>query len=229
MIYKTKGIVLSYIKYRESSIIVKIYTELFGLQTYIVNGIRSAKSRQRIALYQPLTQLDMVVYHKHGKDINRISEYKCAAYYASIPYDITKSSLAIFLTEILIKALKEESEDRNLFSFITDSLLILDHLDQNFESFHIQFMCKLTKYLGFSIESAEEVFGQVHLHMNHQELAQFEKGLLDQLIRVNYQQAPTTNGAVRRDLVEILIKFYKLHIASFGEVKSLSVLAEVLH
>ena len=229
MIYKTKGIVLNYIKYRESSIIVKIYTELFGLQTYIVNGIRSAKSRQKIALYQPLTQLDMVVYHKPGKDINRISEYKCAAYYTSIPHNITKSSLALFLTEILIKSLKEETEDQDLFQFITDSILILDHLDENFESFHIQFMCKLSKYLGFSILSADEVFGQVHLHTNHRELAKYEKDLLDRLIRVNYQEAPATNGAVRRDLIEVLIKFYKLHIASFGEVKSLSILAEVLH
>lgn len=229
MLYKTKGIVLSYIRYRETSIIVKIYTELFGLQSYIVNGIRSSKSRQKIALYQPLTQLDMVVYYKHGKDINRISEYKCSAYYTTIPNDIRKSSLAIFLTEILIKALKEESEDHELFQFITDSLLILDHMGQNFESFHIQFMCKLSKYLGFSILSAEEVFGQVHLHTNHQELAKFEKDLLDRLIQVNYQEAPVTNGAVRRDLVEILIKFYKLHIASFGEIKSLSILSEVLH
>lgn len=229
MLYKTKGIVLGYIKYRETSIIVKIYTELFGLQTYIVNGIRSAKSRQKIALYQPLTQLDLVVYHKHNADINRISEYKCSSQYVSIPFDIRKSTLAIFLTEILNKALKEESEDSELFHFIVDSLFVLDHLDHNFESFHIQFMCKLSSFLGFSILSAEEVFSQVHLHVNHKTLAVVEKQLLDELIRVSYQDAPITRGAIRRDLLEILIKFYKLHIASFGEIKSLSILAEILH
>lgn len=229
MLYKTKGIVLSYIKYRETSIIVKIYTELFGLQTYIVNGIRSAKSRQKMALFQPLTQLDLVVYRKHNADINRISEYKCAAHYTTIPFDIKKATLAIFLTEILNKALKEESEDPELFHFINDSLFVLDHIDQNFESFHIQFMCRLSTYLGFSILSAEEVFSQVHLHVNHKALAVYEKQLLDSLINVSYQDAPISKGAVRRDLLEILIKFYRLHIASFGEIRSLSILAEILH
>ena len=229
MLHKTKGIVLNFIKYRETSIITKIYTADFGLQTYIVNGVRSAKSKQKIALYQPLTQLDLVVYKKPHGDINRLSEVKCASHYTSIPFDIRKSTLAMFITEILGKALKEEAEDSALFYFIAESLMTLDRLEQGFESFHIQFMCRLSTYLGFSILSAEEVFEQVHSHANHTTLAQLEKETLNKLIVSPYDDAPPSNGKIRRELVMLLIQFYHLHIASFGDVKSLSILTEVLH
>lgn len=229
MLYKTKGIVLNFIKYRETSIITKIYTEDFGLQTYIVNGIRSAKSKQSIALYQPLTQLDLVVYKKTNASINRLSEIKCSSHYNSIPFDIRKSTMAMFLTEVLNKALREEAEDPSLFNFIAESFMILDQLEQNFESFHIQFMCRLSKYLGFSILSAEEVFDQVHLHANHKALAMLEKEMLDKLISEGYDEASSSKGLIRRDLVALLVKFYQLHIPSFGEIKSLTILTDILH
>ena len=86
MLHRTRGIVLSYIKYKETSIIVRIFTEAFGMQSYIVNSVRSAKSRGKMALYQPLSLLDLVVYHKSGKDLQRISETKFSYAYSSIPF-----------------------------------------------------------------------------------------------------------------------------------------------
>lgn len=229
MLHKTKGIVLNFIKYRETSIITKIYTADFGLQTYIVNGVRSAKSKQKIGLYQPLTQLDLVVYKKPQGDINRLSEVRCSFHYTAIPFDIRKSTLAMFITEILSKALKEEAEDKALFDFIAASLMTLDKLAHGFESFHIQFMCRLSTHLGFSILSAEEVFEQVHFHANHTTLAQLEKETLNKLIASPYDAAPPSNGKIRRELVMLLVHFYRLHISSFGDIKSLSILTEVLH
>lgn len=229
MLHKTKGIVLNFIKYKETSIITKIYTADFGLQTYIVNGVRSSKSKHKIALYQPLTQLDLVVYKKPHGDINRLSEVKCSSHYTSIPFDILKSTLAMFITEILSKALKEEAEDRALFSFIAESLMTLDKMEHGFESFHIQFLCRLSTYLGFSILSADEVFEQVHIHANHTQLAQLEKETLDKLIASSYKEASPSNGKIRRELVLLLVQFYRLHLPSFGDVKSLSILTEVLH
>ena len=229
MLYNTRGIVLNFIKYRETSIITKIYTEKFGLQTYIINGIRSAKSKQKIALYQPLTQLDLIVYKKNNAEINRLSEAKCFAYYTNIPFDIKKATLSMFLTEVLNKSLKEESEDPFLFEFISNSFIILDKLEHDYESFHIQFMCKLSRYLGFSIESAEEVFEQVHENANHTGIAKSEKKLLDDLIKKDYDEAPACNGVLRRELVILLIKFYRLHLTSFTDIRSLAVLSEVLH
>src|SRR4051812_40998701 len=110
MLHKTRGVAISYIRYRESSIIAKIYTELFGIQSYIVNGVRSSTSKtNRIALFQPLTLLDLVVYHKEKSDnVRRISEIKCYNPFNTLPYNVVKSSLALFVTEILGKTLKEE-------------------------------------------------------------------------------------------------------------------------
>jgi len=81
MLHKTKGIVLNYIKYSDTSIIAKIYTEAFGLQSYIVNSVRSSKAKNKIALFQPLTLLEMVVYHKNHQGLQRISEMRTAEPY----------------------------------------------------------------------------------------------------------------------------------------------------
>ena len=96
MLHKTKGIVIGYIPYRESSIIVKLYTENFGIQSYIENGVRSAKGKNKIALFQPMTLLDVVVYHNDKKDLHRISEIKCTSPLVSIPMTLRSLVLQSF-------------------------------------------------------------------------------------------------------------------------------------
>ncbi len=108
MLHKTRGIVFKYFKYGDTSIIAKVYTEAFGLQSYIVNGARSTKSKGKIAFYQPLTLLDLVVYKKKNSGINRISEVRCSQPLKTIPYEITKSSQGVFLSELLYKCIKED-------------------------------------------------------------------------------------------------------------------------
>jgi DNA repair protein RecO (recombination protein O) len=107
MLYKTRGIVLSHIKYKETSIIARIFTDAFGSQSYIVNGVRSTNARTKIGLFQPLTLLDLVVYHNSKKEINRISELKPGFTFHSIPFNIKKMAIALFITELLGKTLKE--------------------------------------------------------------------------------------------------------------------------
>ena len=104
MIDKTKGLVLSYIKYGDSSIICKIFTDSFGLQSYIINGIRNSKSKN-IALYQPLNILNMVVYHKNSSGIQRIKEAKLDVIYSSVHNDMKKVSVCFFISEFLYKSL----------------------------------------------------------------------------------------------------------------------------
>ncbi len=123
MLHKTRGIVLNYIRYRETSIIVKIYTEEFGLQTYIENGVRSSRSRNKIALFQPLTLLDLIVYHRDNGSIMRISEIKCNTPFQTLPYQFVKTGIALFITEVLTKSLKEESGNPDMFWFLFQSIL----------------------------------------------------------------------------------------------------------
>ncbi|WP_138479715.1 DNA repair protein RecO [Dyadobacter bucti] len=230
MLHKTRGVALSYIRYRESSIIAKIYTEVFGIQTYIVNGVRSSKSKtNRIALFQPLTLLDMVVYHKNKDDtVHRISEIKCYAPFQTLPYDVMKSSLALFVTEILGKTLREEESNQPLFQFIEDSVLFLDEAGKSFENFHIQFLMQLAAYLGFGIETIQDLENE--LKQNRYPLVSdpIEMNAADRLLMYEYGVEVALDRNRRIQILEKLLVFYKIHIDSLGEIKSLEVLREVL-
>src|SRR5688572_33382273 len=126
MLHKTRGVVFRFTKYGETSIIVTLFTELFGLQSYIVNGVRSKSGKNKIALFQPLTLLELIVYHREHANINRIKEIKCLHPYQSIPFDIKKSSLMMFINEVINKAVKEESHASDLCNFLIQSFITLD-------------------------------------------------------------------------------------------------------
>src|SRR5690606_16344213 len=118
MLHKTRGIVLKTINHRETSVICQVFTEKFGLQSYIINGVKKNKAKIHINILQPLHLLDLVVYHKINGDIQRVSEARQLPLFQSIPYDDKKRSLVIFLTEVLQKSLKQQSSDEPLFEYI---------------------------------------------------------------------------------------------------------------
>ena len=230
MLFKTRGIVLNFVKFRETSIVTRIYTEDFGLQSYIVNSVRggSRKSKSKISFFQPLTPLDLVVYHKKTGGLTRISELQCSEPYETIPYNVRKSSIALFVTEVLNKSLKEEEGNRDLFAFIEQSLRVFDHLDEGYENFHLQFLLKLSRYLGFIPQSARDFFAQVYEFIGQPTQTRDQEQLLTQLLEYRYTEHTLVPRAVQQQLLDDLIQFYQLHIASFGEIKSLAVLREVL-
>lgn len=228
MLHHTRGIVLSYIKYSESSIIVRIFTEAFGMQSYIVNGVRSAKSRGKIALYQPLTLLEMVVYRREGKDIQRISEARCALPFSSIPFHPVKTGMSIFLTEVLSKMLREESENRELFSFMFHAFQVFDHLNTAIVNFHLQFLLKCSAYLGFKPDSADDFLLQLADYGLHLTTEKTERQVIDEFLAQPLGDEIRLSNEFRRELLDHIIKFYRLHTDTLHEIKSLEVLKEVL-
>jgi len=150
MLHSTRGIVFHQIKYAESSIIVKIYTELFGLQSYIVRGIRSKKSRIKPGLFQHLSLVDLVVYHKEKKDIQEIKEIKINRPFKSIPNDIRKGTIIIFINEILSKVIREQEANEPLFDFIYRTVEQIDLMEKSIGQSHLLFMVELTRFLGFA-------------------------------------------------------------------------------
>ncbi len=225
MLYKTRGIALSYIKYKESSIIARIFTESFGMQSYIINGIRSKNSKTKIALFQPLTLLDLVVYHNRKKDINRISEIKCNANFHSIPYNIRKTSIALFLNELLNKVLMDEGENEQLFEFLYESFLFVDVVEPNFENFHLQFLIQLSRYMGIYPVSAVTLLKEIgHAKAN-------DKSFVDQIdffIHSGFDQHINLNKSIRNEILMVIINYYRFHFDSIKEFKSIQVLREVL-
>lgn len=219
MLHKTRGVVFKFFKYRDTSIIAKIYTEEFGLQSYIVNGVRSAKAKSKAAFFQPLTLLDLVVYKKPNADIQRISEIKCTYPLKNIPFNVTQSSIAVFLTEILYKSIKEDESDTVLFQFLDDSIKRFDSMENNHLNFHLIFLIKLSHYLGFGIEDTNQF-----LHISDETASK----KLEELIEAEYEQSLELNNGLRRLILEDLIQFYKKHVDGMTDLKSLEVLRTIL-
>lgn len=228
MLQKTRGIVLNYLKYGESSIIVRIYTESYGLQSYIVNGVRSARSKNKIALFQPLTLLDLVVYHREQADLQRIKELKCEEPFRSVPFEFRKSGIALFMTEVLLKSVKQEEQNESLFEFLHHAIMLLDHLQHNYSNFHLQFLLKLSVYLGFGPGTAEELYEQAHPGGNTPDFGHHEKQLIEALLEQGFENDIKMTGAQRRAILQNILIFYRLHVDHFGELRSLSVLQEVM-
>lgn len=219
MLHKTKGIVFRFTPYGETSIIVNIFTEAFGLQSYIVNSVRSKTSKSKIALYQPLTLLDLVVYHKENANIVRIKEATCAYTYHHLFTDPKKSCIGLFINEVLNKTVREQSHAAEICQFIFDSLIILDHLEKA-ENFHLIFLVKLSKYLGFGPFAKAELGAWL--------LSADEEEILDLLLVSDYESTVHMNNEQRRNLLDAFIKFYGIHVDGLGVIKSVLVLREVL-
>ncbi|MDX2303573.1 MAG: DNA repair protein RecO [Microscillaceae bacterium] len=233
MLFKTRGIVINYFKYSESSIIVRIYTEELGLQSYIVNGIRSSKSKNRMAFFQPLTMLELVVYFREDRaKINRISEHRCRYAFQSIPFDYRKSVVAMFIMEILTKTLQGEIKNPDLFEFIDTSLLIFDQMTEDYENFHLVFLLKLTRYLGFAPQNSEDIFEQI-ASSRHSSLYHPSKqacgSVLDRLLRADYSEKIKISGKQRSELIDYILEYFQIHIENFQVIKSLEIIRVMNH
>ncbi|WP_400194178.1 DNA repair protein RecO [Hymenobacter sp. B81] len=236
MLIKTRGIVLNYLKYRETSIIARIYTEQRGVQSYIVNGVRRAKPPGRIALFQPFTLLDLVAYVSPRGGLTRLSEFRCAYPFRTIPYDIRKSSVLLFLSEVVSRSVREEEPNPELFAFLHDSLLTYDAQTEQHENFALLFLLHLAGYLGFGPESGREITEQVAFATDVNQASTARPTVLrfqefeHHFGELLHQPAQPTipNGRVRRELLGILLRYYQLHVEGLGDIRSLDVLSEVL-
>src|SRR5579875_2474632 len=154
MIHKTKGIVLRTVKFGETSLVVSMLTELFGLQSYLVNGVRAAtkKGTPKASLFQPSALLDLVVYRNEFKNLQRIKEFKWAYLYQHILSDVRKNAVALFMIELLNKCLKEPEANAELFYFAEDAFVHLDKAsDTVMANFPLYFALHLPVFFGFRI------------------------------------------------------------------------------
>jgi DNA repair protein RecO (recombination protein O) len=240
MLHKTRGIIFRATDYGESSVIVQIFTEKFGLQSYIINGAKKPKAKIGRNMLQPLHLLDLVVYHKNTGGVQRISELKNAPILLSIPYDVIKSCIAIFLNEVLYKAIKQQSPDENLFDFVFSAIEWLDHQTESVANFHLVFLTRLTRYLGFYPD--RYMAGNAdYFDIKNGQFTRFKPesvsylspphtqnfGLVLQTGFEDMQLLKLSNDE-RRYLVQKLLEYYAMHIEGFGNIRSADVLEEVL-
>ena len=220
MIIKTKGIVLSYIKYGETSIICKIFTETSSIQTFIINGVRKSKSKN-IALYQPLNILDLVIYHKESSGIQRIKEAKLDVIYKTLHLDVKKISICYYISEFLSKILKSSEINEYQFNFIQDSLIVFDNIGGNYFNFHIQFFLKLTKYYGIDIDSPNQLCTTG--------LSSKLFSYIDRCIISNYEVKIYSNNILRNKVLNLITEYYSKHMDISIKLKSTVVLKEIFN
>lgn len=240
MLQKSRGIVLSFVKYSETSIIAKIYTEEFGLHSYVAKGVRSKKSKTKIALFEPLSQVEIIAHQKENKSIHNLSEIRPSYAYQSIPFDIKKRTIMFFIDELLIKTIKEESPDKSLFNWLTHSLTWFDLNEENSHNFHLIFMMQLTRILGFypkkevapnySFFNLESGLFTTSTPNNPNYLSGDTAALFNILHESSFEEATKIklNSSQRRKILESLIIYYKLHFPGFREIKSVEILKTIL-
>lgn len=240
MLQKTSGIILNTTTYSESSLILKVYTRDFGLQSYIASGVRGKKSKNKINLLQALSIVELVVVANPKSTLHRVSEISALHPYSDIPYNLVKSSIALFLNEMLYKSLKEDHPDEELFDFVVQSFQILDLSIENTSNFHLYFLIQLSKFLGFypqGIFTDKEPYFDLQegkytsVPPIHPYYLEKERGdLLSKFVQSSYKHIHeiTVSKLERKLLLDALVQFYKLHMHSFGDLKSLDVLEQVL-
>ena len=240
MIVSTKGIVLNHIKYKESSIIVNVYTQAFGRQSYVVNRVRSSKNKGNTVLLQPLSLIDMQVYHRPKSDLQRIKEFKLLHPLSSIPFDQTKRAIAFFLTEIMAKVLREEESNVDLFNFIYHGIEVFDTGVEGMHNFHLFFLFHLSRFLGFGPGSNDEndhVFDLLNGRFVSYEPSHgyFIKDTLcgkwEELYHLDIENLTDLkmSAEYRSQLLEVLIRYYELHLDGLGTIKSFEVLQALFH
>jgi DNA repair protein RecO (recombination protein O) len=239
MLVTTEGIVLHFIKYGDSSVIATIYTRSTGRQAYILNISHSRKSKVKTGILQPLFIVNMVAYQKETREVQRIKEIKNDPVYQNIPFEISKSSQALFLAEVLLKTLREQEGVPELFDFIRNSLLFLDLAEGSAANFHLWFLFRLTEFLGIMPDLKRTGF-EGWFDMKKGAIAPFEpshpffmnKEATEKLIALSMlsiseigQLHITRN--MRGYLTNKILEYYQLHFEHLGDIKSLKVLNEV--
>jgi DNA repair protein RecO (recombination protein O) len=236
---KTRALLLHQVKYSENSLIVTCYTETHGRQSYLINGVRSPKSKNKGSIFQPLFLLELETQTKTTRDVQRLKDFRLAEVYNSIPFDVVKSTISLFLAELLFKVLRSEDSDVELFEFLYNSISYFDKLSKGISNFHLWFLVNLTGYLGFRpMENNSEIdryfsprdgrFTPFKAH--HPGAPDFEESeMLSRLFKLKIEELDTfrCDGHHRLRLLEILVDFYAWHFQGIGKINSLAVLTQV--
>jgi DNA repair protein RecO (recombination protein O) len=236
---KTRAIILHQIKYTDSGIIVQMYTRKFGRQSFLIKGMRKKKTGKHNILFQPMFILDLEMYYKTSREMQTLKEFSVYFSPADIYGNIKKSSVAIFLGEVLTSVLKEESPNNELFGYIEESIIYFDKCKDGYANFHIAFLTGLSSFLGFEpgprsdrdyafFDMLNGIFvpvPPVHGNYANEEIT----NILADFFVASYDSISSISlsGKLRNDVLEVLMRFYSLHLPGLKKIKSLDILKEV--
>ncbi|MGB1307290.1 MAG: DNA repair protein RecO [Oceanihabitans sp.] len=235
----TKALVLSTLKYSDSDLIVKCYTQEFGVLSFILKGIlKRKKGKIKTAYFQLLAQLQLEIVYKKNRSLHNIADVKLNYQYANLQTNVQKTAVLMFLAETLSNALQEEEKNEFLFSYIETTMQWLDQQNQ-YANFHLLFLLKITKFLGFYPETKNMQFSYFNLQSGNFEnlsntiysVSGQNLTLLKQLLGINFDALSTIkiNAKQRHSFLSMLLLYFELHLGSFKKPKSLEVFTQVFN
>lgn len=240
MLLTTKGIVIRTTKYAESSLILEIFTLDKGVRSYIISGVRGPKSKTKSTPLQLMSLVEIVVYQRDDKDLNRIKEIQPTHIYTQIPFDFKRGAVGLFMIEIVKNTVKESSSNTDLFHFIADAFLWLDQCS-NYTNLHLSFMLSLSMHLGFfpdaTTASPDAPFFDLRegFFVSENSSTQFildeeYSALLILFLNVKYTECHeiVISRSQRQILLEKLVLYFQLHLDYFIVPNTHQILKEVL-
>ncbi len=243
MLAKCKAIVIKSVAYSESSVVLKCYTDLYGLQSYLINGVRKSKGTIKPAQILPLSLLELEVYYQPNKNLHRIKELKTTPPLHELRFNLLKSAIGMFVSEVLHRSIKEENQpDNALFDFLYHVILLLNQEDGRVANFPIYFLIQLTRLLGF-YPKYDSALGTENIGFNYKEseFQIFDKNnpflfdehsgkLLLQCLHCDYTtiQSMSFPASYRKALIQNLVTYFNEYLNGFSNMRSHEILAEVL-
>lgn len=237
--YKARGVVLSTVKYGDSGMVVQMLTDRYGRQSYMVQGVRSSRGRgSKMALFQPLFVLEFEGLESSHSDLHKMREVQNEVVFKSVPYDIRKSTMALFMAEVLYRLVGESEANEPLFDFVYHSVCALDEIDEGVSNFHLWFLANLSRYLGyfpgnehqrgcwFDMREGLYVLDMpLHNHTMNVDEAELLRDLtecdLDCLGEI------PLNRDQRVAMLSRLVEYYSIHLDAIRSVRSIEILQQV--
>lgn len=238
--YQTvQGIVLNTIDYNDKYILAQIYTDILGRVTYMVPKTNSKTSKVKKNLFSPLSVLNLEVEHRNNRDIQRIKEVQIEFPLYSIPSNLSKTTINLFLSEFLSKTLKDINDNKELFYFLYQSVQILEYTEKSVANYHLVFILNLTRYLGFYPNIEDYTRGNIFDMLNgifvdrqpshNHFINSIDSFALSRLARISYENMHLFRFTQqdRINIINRILEYYRIHLGDFPAIKSLEVLHEL--
>ena len=228
MIESTKGICLHYSKYSENSVIAKIFTENFGLQSYVMKGVRNKKSKNKLNILQSLNIVQLEETNNKKREIQYVKEISLIGNINNINSDMNKRFISLFISEILMKVIEESEKENPIFSFILETIYKIEESENLSKNFSLLFLIQLSGYLGFypskdntdkkifDLESGCFTNQSVYFNISGDNKEYFKYLLTNKEVSIPYKN--------RKELLKSLQKYYSLHHYNIENLKSYEVI-----